>query len=176
MTVTEIFEVAGAMILALGGGSAIVIVLSGWLGKVWADRLMAQQTARHQSDLETLRAQLKAELNRTGKTFHEKIQLYKEVSGPIVELIAQAQSQELTGEDLKGFERNRLKTTALLALFAPISVFDAYNDVIDYIYDSMEGKEQYTFSRFRDLTLRFLSEVRRDVGLYDDDVTYKGHR
>ena len=46
------------MLAALGGGGAIVFSLSAWLGKVWADRLMQREVARHSRELEELRSDL----------------------------------------------------------------------------------------------------------------------
>jgi len=55
---TEVLKIALGVIAALGGGGAIVAGLSSWLGKVWADRLMAKETAKFREDLERLTKQL----------------------------------------------------------------------------------------------------------------------
>lgn len=54
----ELFEIASVILLSLGGGGIIVFALSSWLGKVWANRLMAAETAKHSQDLERLRKEL----------------------------------------------------------------------------------------------------------------------
>ena len=77
---------------------------------------------------------------------------------------------------MKGFDKDRLSTTALLAMFAPDVVFNEYNNMIDYVYDAVEGKQKWGFDIFREKALKFLSEVRRDIGLYDDSVSYSGTR
>jgi hypothetical protein len=61
-------------------------------------------------------------------------------------------------------------------MFAPSPVFNEYNNMIDYIYDAVEEKQQWDFDIFRGKALIFLSEVRRDIGLYDDNVFYSGTR
>ncbi len=43
MTVVEVFDVALAVTGSLGGGGAIVFGLSGYLGRVWADRALEKQ-------------------------------------------------------------------------------------------------------------------------------------
>ena len=43
MTPKEILEVALTVIASLVGGGAIVFGLSGFLGKVWADRALSKQ-------------------------------------------------------------------------------------------------------------------------------------
>ena len=43
---------------SFGGGSIIVFALSGWLGKVWANRLMVKEKAGYAQELESLRNHL----------------------------------------------------------------------------------------------------------------------
>jgi hypothetical protein len=177
MNTENAFEIAQAVILSLGGGVVIVFAFSNWLGKIWAGRLMASETARHNQNLETLRASLQAQVDHFSQTYKQKIELYKEVSNPLIDLIVKAQhSGGLTPEDLKDFDKSRLTTTALLAMFAPKTVFDEYNNLIDYIYNAFEGKAVWSFPEFRVSALKFLSLVRADIGLYTDVVSYNGTR
>ena len=55
----EAFAVATTILLALGGGGGIVLSLSGYLGKIWAQRLMDREKAAHERDLELLRSELR---------------------------------------------------------------------------------------------------------------------
>jgi len=61
-------------------------------------------------------------------------------------------------------------------MFAPQTVFEKYNAMIDYLYDCCEKKSSYSFASLRELALQFLSDVRKDIGLYSDKVAYKGTR
>src|SRR5690242_8955355 len=72
MSVSDIFITAGAILGSVGVGGATVAALSGWLGKVWANRLMEQDRAKYASDLEALKSRfeqshrrLQAELDKT---------------------------------------------------------------------------------------------------------------
>jgi hypothetical protein len=67
MTPKEILEVALTVVASLGGGGAIVFGLSGFLGKVWADRTLSKQKQEydqlniaftHQLGLATRRVQI----------------------------------------------------------------------------------------------------------------------
>jgi hypothetical protein len=58
---TDIWNIAFAIITALGGGGAIVFALSAWLGKVWANRIMESDWAKHQKDLESDKAKYQTE-------------------------------------------------------------------------------------------------------------------
>jgi hypothetical protein len=56
----DIWNIAVAVIAAVGGGGAIVLALSSWLGKVWADRILESDKAKYQKEF----AELKTELDR----------------------------------------------------------------------------------------------------------------
>lgn len=171
------WETALAVVASLGGGGLIVVMLSSWLGKIWADRLMTRETAQHARDLEALRAVLKDGSNRSSHLFKEKIALYKEAGGPLIDLMTEMQATGTVSPASQiSFEKSRLSSTALLAMFAPADVFDSYNEIIDYLFDCFEGKKSFEFSVFRVMALKMLSKMRRDVGLYADDVSYKGSR
>ncbi|HVG31664.1 MAG TPA: hypothetical protein VM911_01230 [Pyrinomonadaceae bacterium] len=58
MNFEDILKIAATIIATLGGAGAIVIGLAGWLGKVWANRLMEADKAKHAHALEELRAEL----------------------------------------------------------------------------------------------------------------------
>ncbi len=108
-------------------------------------------------------------------TNKEKITLYKEISEPIIGLIIEIQRQNLTHDILVSFEKKRLSITAQLAMFAPQNVFDDYNAMIDYLYNSLE-KDQYSFIEFRKYAMKFLSSIRKDIGIYTNEIVYNGNR
>jgi hypothetical protein len=67
MTAKDTFEVAAAVIASLGGGGAVVYAMSGFLGKLWADRALEKQKQdyaqlniafNHQLELATRRVQI----------------------------------------------------------------------------------------------------------------------
>lgn len=60
----EIFEITAAILASLGGGTAIVFGLSSWLGKVWANRILAKEKAEHSKELEFYKSELNKELER----------------------------------------------------------------------------------------------------------------
>ncbi len=152
------------------GGTAIVITAIAWLVKALVSHLLSK-------DVETFKSDLKYEAEHGNHLLMQKITLYKEVANPVIDLIVKAQHQDqLTQEDLHQFDKHRLSTTALLAMFAPVSVFNDYNSMIDYIYDAVEKKQEWDFNIFRGKALVFLSNVRRDIGLYKDLVEYNGAR
>ncbi len=53
-----------AIFASLGGGGLIVVSLSSWLGKVWANRLMASDVHKHTQSIESLKSKLSQETER----------------------------------------------------------------------------------------------------------------
>jgi hypothetical protein len=152
------------------GGVTIAISAVAWLFKSLTSHLLGK-------DIEVYKTKLKYESEHGNHLLIQKISLYKEVSNPLVELIVKAQHNgTLTKENLRDFDKDRLYTTSLIAMFAPGEVYDGYNEMIDYIYDSVEGKQNWDFKIFSKKAEAFLSNVRRDIGLYTDNVEYKGSR
>lgn len=148
------------------GGAFLLLSAVAWL---------IQQLAKHflNKDIETHRMLL--ENKRIN--YKEKIDLYKGISEPIIELIVTIEHQEnITKEFMISFEKKRLMITAQLAMFAPNYVFDSFNDLIDYLYNTFEGKEEYSFKQFRKIAMKFLSDIRKDIGIYSDEVIYNGNR
>jgi hypothetical protein len=47
MSLSEIWQTSFAILTSLGGGGAIVILLSSWLGKVWAARILEQDRKKY---------------------------------------------------------------------------------------------------------------------------------
>jgi hypothetical protein len=59
-TATNVFNVAAAIIASVGGAGVILLALAGWLGKVWAARILEEDRAKYQSELERLKGELEA--------------------------------------------------------------------------------------------------------------------
>jgi hypothetical protein len=90
----EVLEIAAIIVTSLGGGGAIVFALSNWLGKVWANRLMAREVAKHSGDLEALRSELvrstesyKIKLKKSELIFQKEIEAASELVFAIREFL-----------------------------------------------------------------------------------------
>jgi hypothetical protein len=53
-----IWELAGAIIVSLGGGALLVVALSSWLGKVWATRIADAERSRLAKEVEGYKTEL----------------------------------------------------------------------------------------------------------------------
>ena len=63
MNINDIFLVSGAIIGSVGGAAVIIVALSTWLGKVWANRILESDRARYASELENLKSDLSKKIH-----------------------------------------------------------------------------------------------------------------
>src|SRR5258708_24768683 len=70
MPLKVIWETAGAVLVSVGGGGAIVVALSSWLGKGWANRILEADRAKYAREIE----QLKGELERSSRLLQGEIE------------------------------------------------------------------------------------------------------
>lgn len=64
MSPKEILEISATVIASLGGGSAIILGLSKWFGKLWANLILEEEKAKHQKEIEGYKSNLSKELAR----------------------------------------------------------------------------------------------------------------
>lgn len=67
----ELFELSAAIIASVGGAGFIVIGLSNWLGKIWANRILENEKEKHTKEIEKYKNELVMELEHL-KRYNEK--------------------------------------------------------------------------------------------------------
>ena len=93
----EIFEIAGAVIISFGGAGVIILGLSNWLGKVWANKILEKEKAEHSKEIEDYKSRLELELQKynyindranhiSKKQYEKEFQFYMEIWESLVEL------------------------------------------------------------------------------------------
>ncbi len=75
--IKEAFEIAGAVILSLGGGSAIVWGLSSWLGKVWANRILESEKVKCSKQIEEYKAELEKSISKINAEQDKRLYISK---------------------------------------------------------------------------------------------------
>lgn len=191
---TEVLAVSVTILMAVGSGGAIVFGLSGWLGRVWADRLMAKEQAAHERDLTELRNRLESQAQRALTTmetdlsifkdkhlrgFHDKLATYRTVIDLVSEILGdfdhwQSTNQPLPAERLAVLNRARLKAYGYLALLASQSVMDAFDRLFDHLLLIAHGNASYVWADVRKLSLELLNEARKDIAIDSSAIEYRG--
>jgi hypothetical protein len=193
MTFEDVLKIATTILASLGGGAAIVFGLSNWLGKVWAERLMARERQVQAVELETLRdalrqstdAELKsleAQLEIAKKEHTDRLTIYRgtiDLLAAIVAKVVMISSSKrgpLTPDEFLEFENQRLRVYAYLAIHAPQTVMDAHDSLMDLILGLVADGKVTTWPEIREQALKFLNEVRIDVDRNKQPIAYKGSR
>jgi hypothetical protein len=178
MTLEETIRIAATILLSLGGGGAIVFSLSSWLGKVWADRIMAKERANFEREITSLKASLEkanaesVEKLKTDleifrdtqlKAHTDKIEIYRMTIDIIVKFLInmdQANHSEVAKKDiLLAFLEGRLRAYGYLSMLAPQNVMDAYDNLTDHIELIAYGKEPNDWPTIRQKALQMINLI-----------------
>ena len=194
---SEYISIGATIIASLGGSGEIILGLSNYLGKIWAERLMATEKANHEQKLEYLRVQLQkenqlhlAELNNGLEIYKQthlrehsdKLVIYRATIDLVaimlakVEMIVLRHKRELSPEEKEIFETERLKIYGYLAMIAPQEVMDANDAFIDQLLAIIFDGETTSWEEIRAKALCLTNAMRRDIGIDKSDVAYNGNR
>jgi hypothetical protein len=199
MTFEETIKIATTILLSLGGGGIIVFALSNWLGKVWANRIMAEERAKYERELTELRLKLEKdnqenlsklqtdlEIYRDTylKAHNDKLTIYRLVTDIVAELLADIHmlrlGQQPQGNFLDRFNRSRLKAHGYLAMLAPQNVMDAWDELIGFLIISLEkSPPDDALENWREMRSRayiLVNAIREDVGVNKNKIEYRGER
>jgi hypothetical protein len=194
MSFNDILSIVTTAIVAVGGAGTIIIAISGWLGKLWAEKLMNADKARHEAELARLRSdldksnQVEVERIRTELAFlkehrlrdaSDKVVIYRTFIDLISEFLAKFENaiengSKLSGVQLTEFNRQRIRIYAYLALTAPQEVMDAHDKLIDHILNVAAGQFEYSWSTVRTFAIAMINECRKDIGLNTTSISYNG--
>lgn len=190
---TDVLKIGATILASLGGGGLIVFGLSSWLGGVWATHLMESERQSHAIELEKLRNSLQRftetelrsldlQLEIKKKEHLDRVTIYRGAMDLLAGITAKVVMMTvgtrgpLTSEELLTFETERLRMYAYLAMHAPQSVMDAHDAVMDLTLALVVDGKRTTWPQFRELSLRFLNEVRKDIGIDKAPIVYSGTR
>lgn len=67
--IEEIFKISGAILASVGGAAAIILSLSSWLGKLWANRIIESDKLAYASELEKIKNQLNSDAEKQRLVF-----------------------------------------------------------------------------------------------------------
>lgn len=192
MSWDEIFKFVGASIFSVLPAGAVIAGLSTWLGKVWAERILARETnelkrqlSESQHKLEISLKQAERELDflkdSRSRIHNDKIGIYRGVVDMVAKLLASFDAMESSGAsdaDMKqqfhNFNEQRIRLYGYMAMFAPQAVIDAQDALIDHLLLVAHGQATYVWSDVRELALSLINEIRIDVGVDKSPIVYNG--
>ena len=193
----EVFKLVGAIIGSIGGAGFVILALSNWLGKVWANRLMQSEKAEHDKELESLRSTLESKnqesrenLKNSLEIFKEthlkehtdKIAIYRSVIDIIATILAELEKvalgrqDQIASEVLNMFSTERLKAYGYLGMLSPQPVMDAQDAMMDKLIGIIYEGQNAEWSEIRNLAINFINEVRKDIGINKEPIEYRGSR
>ncbi|MGA2138909.1 MAG: hypothetical protein ABSH14_08620 [Verrucomicrobiia bacterium] len=162
MSNVDLLHVVWGIVASLGGGAVIVFALSNWIGKVWADRLMASEKAKHDAALELLRADIRkaafeSEI-RFSKLHEKRAEVIADLYSKLVEFVAAAE-QFLYGGASIDPEKHRLyverqkefyDTFNRNRIYFPTALCNALSDFIAELHRLTS--EKYILGDYRPMT------------------------
>lgn len=154
----EVMQTALAILGSVGVGGAIVAALSSWLGKVWAERLMAKETAKYREELERLSKQLERKNYVSKVRFDAEFAIYRDLSAAFLEMVRFQNNLFVymdhvpqDPEARKALYANRLKECG-----------EAYNRASTQLYCNAPFIEESIFERFKGI----LNDVNMQLSNY----------
>ena len=189
MKFQETLNIALTVLASLGGGAAIIFLFSNWLGKVWANRIMAKERAAFERELTELKSKLekansesveklKTDLEIFRDThlrgLSDKLEAYRHAIDIISDLCTDVHNvgtnHELGNKVVTEFNRGRLKAFGYLAILAPQEVMNAYVSLTDYLYAVATGGAKYDWIEIRRLTYILVNAIRMDIGIAEKEL------
>lgn len=150
MNISDIFAVSAAIIGSVGGAALIIVGLSSWLGKVWANRILEQDRFRYQSEIEKLKNELASEREKGNFAFsiyfEGQFKIYNDLWVSLIELRRCVDQlwAEATNRNLRSFIRALEKAQRQIQNSALLIEPDHYNQittVMQAFADYKVGKE-----------------------------------
>lgn len=181
MGLDDALNIVTAGIVSIGGGGLLILGLSSWLGKVWAGRILRDETHALSIQLEETKRDLDVLKEKTLRFQNDKILAYREITEIIAKLLAimdvhngRIISWDAAEGPVHEFNEQRLKLYGYLAMLAPQAVMDAQDDLVDHLLLTVSGDIDYKWTEVREKVLFLLNTVREDIGVASGPIVYKG--
>lgn len=168
MTFKEIAEVGLTIIASLGGGGLIVVALSSWLGKIWADKMLNNYKAELDKELEDIKSRHASEIEKYKSELEKARSDYQRYSGRKFEIIEETWSAMFSiSDELKPYNRNSDDYSQYLLNL--INIVSKYMTVIN-------RNSLYFDDEIKDLLLRYISISSDIVGTASKMIKEAEHK
>jgi hypothetical protein len=136
---------------------------------------------KHQKEqsLEFVKSDLNIFKEKHLKGFNDKMQIYRLMIDIIAEVLGDFDTFTATGkpfppERFDALNRARIKIYGYIGMIAPQAVMDAQDQLIDYLLQVAHGGKPYVWLTVREFGLVLINEVRKDIGIDIEPITYNG--
>lgn len=173
-------QALGTLLVQIAVSTGIVTVV----GKIWVERRMASERARHEESIERLKNDLQLTKDKLLSAHHDKVAHYRQIVDLVAPMVAKIEllihaKDTATAEvqqHLLAFEQERLRAYGYVGMFAPQPVMNRFDALIDYLFNVVDGKDKYDFTHVRTLAIALLNEIRKDLKIDDSTIEYRGTR
>lgn len=181
----ETFKIAGAIIASLGGGALLIAIFSSWLGSIWAKRMLQNERAKHAEKLENYTKELELLKDKSLTRHHDKLSAYRESINLVSEILSELEAVAISKKDEispcieNSFSVNRNKIYGCIALVSNQEVMDSYNALIDFLIPIIYKQNQPTQGSWEEMRSKadtMLNAMRKDLGINDGEIYYRGER
>jgi len=150
-----------AIIVAIIGSGILTTLINFWFEEKRHEREIANQ--------------------KNMKGFQDKLAIYRMIIDLIADFLNDLNIYIVDGtaipkEKLYNFNNLRMRTFGYLCIYADQEAIDAHEDLIEYVYEVLEGSIKGEWPEVRKRALRLLNAFRMD---YDENLipaTYNGNR
>ena len=188
----DILKIVGAALFSVVSAGAVVMGMASWLGKVWAERILRKETHELQKQLAVTQSQLNLSIKAAereldlikdarARIHNDKIAIYRGVVDVVAKVLASLDALHINrlppdeaGKQFDDFNEQRLRLYGYMAMFAPQTVMDAQDKLIDHLLCISQGQKAYNWAEVRVLALALINEIRCDVGIDKTDISYNG--
>ncbi|GHF94027.1 hypothetical protein [Thalassotalea marina] len=115
------------------------------------------------------------------RSHNDKIVIYRAVVDVVSKLLSTFDSVqsgrtpiEQAAQAFDLFNEQRMQTYGYLAMLAPQSAMDAHDDFIDHLMKISGNEVGYEWAEVRELAIKFINEVRIDIGIDKTPISYNG--
>lgn len=164
MNFEDIFKLAIAIITSVGGAALIMMALSSWLGKVWANRILEKDKLKYTSVLEKLKTDLQNESQKQqfvfSMYFEGQFKIYNDLWLALSELQNEVDKlwESATSSNLNSFVRSIKKASKQIRNSAILIEQEHYNQIMDTI----KAFEEYQIGKERLITYRNFNNINTE--------------
>ncbi|MBQ7208193.1 MAG: hypothetical protein IJS01_10390 [Lentisphaeria bacterium] len=170
----EIIQTALAILGSVGIGGAIVAALSSWLGKVWAERLMAKESAKYREELERLTKRLERKNYVSRVRFDAEFAIYRDLSAAFLEVV-KTQNHLFTFYRLDSVPEDKPKQKNFY-ITRMNKCTEAFNKASIQLHCNAPFIEESIFERFRNILRDVDMQLFHYPAFYIDDFAFESRR